>query len=74
MDAPRRTPRIGNESTRTGLASRMSRARSDDPGRDELVTSRGADELLARAREAGTDDEGPDESTLADIQSLLRDV
>lgn len=74
MDAPRRTPPIGNESTRTGLASRLNRVKGDDSGRDELVTSRGADELLARAREAGTDDDGPDESTLADIQSLLRDV
>jgi len=74
MDGPRRTPRIGNQSTRTGLAARMNRAKSDDPGRDGLVTSRGADELLARAREAGSDEEGPDESTLADIHSLLRDV
>jgi hypothetical protein len=52
----------------------MNRAGSDDAGHAELVTSRGADELLARAREAGGDDKGPDESTLADIQSLLRDV
>jgi hypothetical protein len=52
----------------------MNRAKSDDPGRDGLVTSRGADELLARAREAGSDEEGPDESTLADSPSLLRDV
>jgi hypothetical protein len=75
MDAPRRTPRIGTQSTRTGLAARIDRAGGGrDAERDELVTSRGADELLARAREAGGNDEGPDQSTLADIQSLLRDV
>lgn len=74
MDGPRRTPRIGNQSTRTGLAERISQAKRDDPVRDEVVTSRGADELLAWAREAGTGEEGPDESTLADIHSLLREV
>lgn len=52
----------------------MKRTESHDRTRDELVTSRGADELLARAREAGTDGEGPDSSTLEDIHSLLRDV
>lgn len=74
MDQPRRTPKFGSQSTRTGLAARISQAGRDDQDADELVTSRGADELLARAREAGSDEKGPDESTLADIQSLLRDV
>lgn len=38
------------------------------------MTTRGTDELLARAREAEGAAEGPDSSTLADIHSLLRDV
>ncbi len=73
MDVPRRTPRIGNESTRTGLAARMSRS-TQRGDRDEVITSRGADELLAKAREAGADEEGPDETTLSAVESLLRDV
>lgn len=51
----------------------MSRA-NGDAARDEVVTSRGADELLAKAREAATDEDGPDESTLSAVESLLRDV
>ena len=39
-----------------------------------MVTTRGTDELLARAREAGIDLTGPDEDTLATIESRLRDV
>ena len=77
MDGPRRTPRIGNSSTHTGLAARMNRAQDDagEDERDKVVTSRGADELLAWAREAGGGDEaGPDSSTLSAVESLLRDV
>lgn len=73
MDTPRRTKRIGNESTRTGLAARMNQAREDSTT-EKVVTTRGADALLAKAREAGLDAGGPDESTLSTIESLLRDV
>lgn len=72
MDVSRRTPRIGDNSTRSGLAARMNRGGGD--ARDKVVTSRGADELLAKAREAGGDTDGPDESTLSAVESLLRDV
>lgn len=97
MDGAGPTKRIGENSTNTGLAARMSRLNGEPqspslatrPKRsskarstasdgatasEQVVTTRGADELLARAREAGADEAGPDSSTLADIQSLLRDV
>lgn len=102
MDGAGPTKRIGENSTNTGLAARMSRLNGDGAAgtpsaaasaapteklatrkkltarraptpREGLVTTRGADELLARAREAGVDDDGPDESTLSAVQSLLRD-
>lgn len=72
MASPRRTSKIGDAHTRTGLAARINRA-SEESDRDQLVTSRGTDELLARAREAGVDLR-VDESTLATVESLLRDV
>ncbi len=64
---------MGDQHTRTGLAARINRA-SEEGERDQLVTTRGTDELLARAREAGIDLTGPDEDTLATIESRLRDV
>lgn len=70
MTTPRRTPRPVTRSAGTGLASRRKR----DTGRDGLIPDRGTDALLAKAREAGTGAEGPDESTLNAVQSLLRDV
>ena len=72
MTAPRRTP-LGDQHTRTGLAARISRV-SDESEREQLVTTRGTDELLARAREAGIDLTGPDRATLSDVESLLREV
>lgn len=72
MNAPRRTP-LGDQHTRTGLAARISRV-SDEGEREQLVTTRGTDELLARAREAGIDLTGPDEATLSNVESLLREV
>ena len=47
--------------------------RRDSDG-DTLVTNRGTDALLAKAREAGAETDGPDESTLSAVESLLRDV
>lgn len=73
MATPRRTSRLGNQNTRTGLADRLNRA-NENAEREGLVTTRGTDELLARAREAGAEEDGPDHSTLSDIHSLLRDV
>ncbi len=73
MTTPRRTPNLGSQHTRTGLADRLNRA-TDPSDRESIKTTRGTDELLARAREAGGDAEGPDESTLASVESLLRDV
>ncbi len=70
MATPRRTPRLGTESTRTGLADRL----SSSPRGDGATPDRDADALLAKAREAGADGEGLDESTLSAVESLLRDV
>jgi hypothetical protein len=72
MTAPRRTP-LGDQHTRTGLAARISRV-SAEGEREQLVTTRGTDELLARAREAGGEVTGPDRATLSDVESLLREV
>jgi hypothetical protein len=72
MTAPRRTP-LGDQHTRTGLAARISRV-SAEGEREQLVTTRGTDELLARAREAGGEVPGPDRATLSDVESLLREV
>lgn len=98
MDRPVEGQRIGDKSTNTGLAARMSRLNGVDdstaplPDRkklasrdrtasrrsadspEQMVTSRGTDELLAKAREAATDEDGPDGSTLSTVESLLRDV
>lgn len=99
MNAPRRTPNLGDQHTQTGLSARLGRAADDasstkstssglssrvsrrpqvDRGteasdREKLVSNRGTDELLARAREAGIDLR-LDESTLAAVESRLRDV
>lgn len=70
MATPRRTSRLGTRSTRSGLADRAKK-NADDP---QVATDRGTDALLAKAREAGGEEAGPDESTLSTIQSLLRDV
>lgn len=64
--------------TSSGLSSRVARNSQVDRGseasdREKLVTTRGTDELLARAREAGIDLR-LDESTLAAVESRLRDV
>lgn len=72
MTAARRTPRFGDASTRTGLAARINRS-TDESDREKLVTTRGTDELLARAREASIDLR-LDESTLATVESRLREV
>lgn len=98
MDRPGEGQRIGDKSTNTGLAARMSRLNEADtvteplPGRkklasrdrtaslrsadsqEQMATSWGTDELLAKAREAATDEDGPDGSTLSTVESLLRDV
>lgn len=70
MATPRRKPRLGVESTRTGLSDRMKRSADEE----ELVADRGTNALLAKAREAGEGAERPDESTLSAVESLLRDV
>ncbi|MBS1849292.1 MAG: hypothetical protein JST73_13550 [Actinobacteria bacterium] len=85
MDDARGASRIGSQSTRSGLSDRMGGAkkvtrtkgatRTSRAPRDGVVTtSKAADELLAKAREAGASVDGPDESTLSTIESLLRDV
>lgn len=70
MATPRRKSRLGTESNRTGIADRTNES-SDGVA---LVTDRGTDALLAKAREAGGEPEGPDTSTLSAVESLLRDV
>ena len=72
MDSSRRTPGLGDGHTRTGLAARISKKR-EDKAPQTMVTTRGTDELLARAREAGVD-LTVDEGTLAAVESRLRDV
>lgn len=72
MDSSRRTPGLGDGQTRTGLAARISKKR-EDKAPQAMVTTRGTDELLARAREAGID-LTVDEGTLAAVESRLRDV
>lgn len=72
MASTRRNSKIGESHTRTGLAERKRRA-TDDTERGHFVPTRGTDELLARAREAGIDLR-VDEVTLAAVESRLRDV
>ena len=62
------TNRLGSKSTRTGLPARGA-------ARDaKVTTTRGTDELLARAREAESEEGRVDHSTLSTLHERLQDV
>ena len=64
-DAAPLTNRLGSKSTRTGLPAR-------EVGK--VTTTRGTDELLARAREAESEEGRVDHSTLSTLHDRLQDV
>ena len=63
------TNRLGSRSTRTGLPAPAS-------GREhaKVTTTRGTEELLARAREAESEEGRVDHSTLSTLHARLQDV
>ena len=63
------TNRLGSKSTRTGLPAR---GVAREPAK--VTTTRGTDELLARAREAESEEGGVDHSTLSTLHERLQDV
>ena len=62
--------RLGANTTRTGLP--VPGAKGAEPAK--VTTTRGTDELLARAREAEVEEGGVDHSTLSTLHARLREV